>query len=107
MYAHAGAHVRDDGAVRALEGAAGGRGEEGGQRTSRTFSFTHCVLLDLRRARVQARREERTRATHGVPLASRCRLSRAMTWPHGKSMGGFCAVLCSFETGHAKIEWNR
>ena len=52
-------------------------------------------------------RERKGTRTHGVPLASRMRLSRAMTWPHGSSIGGFCAVDCSFETGHAKIEWYR
>lgn len=52
-------------------------------------------------------RERKGTRTHGVPLASRMRLSRAMTCPHGSSMGGFCAVDCSFETGHAKIEWYR
>lgn len=32
--------------------------------------------------------------------------SCAITWPHGIIMGGFWSVVCSFETGQTKIEWN-
>ncbi len=30
-----------------------------------------------------------------------------MTWQHGSIMGGFLSVVCSFDTGQTKIEWNR
>lgn len=40
------------------------------------------------------------------PLLSLMRDSCAMTWPQGIIMGGFSSVVCSFETGQTKIEWN-
>lgn len=42
--------------------------------------------------------------THVESRASFTRDSLAMTCPQGSNIGGLFAVLCSFETGQAKIE---
>ena len=47
-------------------------------------------------------------ATFAYPvLLSFAKLSLAMTWPQLIIIGGFFSVACSFDTGHAKIEWYR
>lgn len=43
--------------------------------------------------------------TYLCVLTSLVKLSFATTCPHTIIIGGLLGVDCSFETGHAKIEW--